>query len=303
MLLLYSEYITYVSDSEFVPLQSMCGIGQVYCFDALTLEKKFIVITYPVPRVGEHGAYGINTGYGPLAVGPRWLAYSPNRPFYLNTGRVSSKSLSSSASPSTSPGNGTMMARYAVESSKHLAAGLLTLGDLGYEKLSKYYPKLLPDSPSSPGWISGKLVASEPENAGMVSANIDSFLFGWTKEFKYLVFQILVEVLTEFLLQIAVKDLVCSEVISQFRAHTSPISALCFDPSGTLLVTASLHGNNLNIFRIMPCHKCGGSSSGDWSTSYVHLYKLHRGITNAVSISTLFFVIYSVKLSYPFERC
>lgn len=86
------------------------------------------------------------------------------------------------------------------------------------------------------------------------------------------------------------KDLVCSEVISQFRAHTSPISALCFDPSGTLLVTASVHGNNMNIFRIMPIHKCGGSGSGDWSSSFVHLYKLYRGMTSAVStLSSLSF--------------
>ena len=96
------------------------------------------------------------------------------------------------------------------------------------------------------------------------------------------------------LLQIVVKDLVCSEVIAQFRAHTSPIMALCFDPSGTLLVTASVHGNNMNIFRIMPSHKCGGSGSSDWSTSYVHLYKLYRGITSAVSICIVFFVYCSL---------
>ncbi|GER24789.1 homolog of yeast autophagy 18 (ATG18) G [Striga asiatica] len=221
---------------------------QIYCFDTLTLEKKFIVVTYPVPRVGDQGGFGINTGYGPMSVGSRWLAYPPNRPFLLNTGRVSPKTLASSVSPSTSPGSSSAMARYAVESSRNLAAGLLTLGDIGYKKLSKYYPELLPDSPSSPGWKAGKLAASEPENAGVV----------------------------------VVKDLISLEVVSQFRAHTSPISALCFDPSGTLLVTASIHGNNINIFRIMPCNKCGGSGSGDWSTSYVHLYKLYRGITSAV---------------------
>ncbi|CAA0828144.1 Autophagy-related protein 18g [Striga hermonthica] len=221
---------------------------QIYCFDTLTLEKKFIVVTYPVPRVGDQGGFGINTGYGPMAVGSRWLAYPPNRPFLLNTGRVSPKTLASSVSPSTSPGSSSVMARYAVESSRNLAAGLLTLGDIGYKKLSKYYPELLPDSPSSPGWKAGKLAASEPENAGVI----------------------------------VVKDLISLEIVSQFRAHTSPISALCFDPSGTLLVTASIHGNNINIFRIMPCNKCGGSGSGDWSTSYVHLYKLYRGITSAV---------------------
>lgn len=138
------------------------SVVQVYCFDTLTLEKKFIVITYPVPRVGEQGAFGVNTGYGPMALGPRWLAYSPNRPFLLNTGRVSPKSLSSSGSPSTSPGSGAMMARA-------IASGLYTLGDMGYKKFSKYCPEMLPDSPSSPGWKAGKLAAAEPENAGVVS--------------------------------------------------------------------------------------------------------------------------------------
>ncbi|XP_047941744.1 autophagy-related protein 18g-like isoform X3 [Salvia hispanica] len=250
-----NEYVKVIDFKSAVFMVRCCprvvAIGleeQIYCFDTLTLEKKFIVLTYPVPRVGEQGSSGINMIYGPMALGSRWLAYPPNRPFLLNTGRVSPKSLASSVSPSTSPGSGTIMARYAVESSKNLAAGLLNLGDMGYKKLSKYYPELLPESPSgSPGWKAGKLAASEPENAGVI----------------------------------VVKDLVSSDVIAQFRAHTSPILALCFDPSGTLLVTASVHGNNMNIFRIMP-HKGGASGSGDWSTSYVHLYKLYRGITSAV---------------------
>ncbi|KAL2495098.1 BCAS3 domain-containing protein [Forsythia ovata] len=53
-------------------------------------------------------------------------------------------------------------------------------------------------------------------------------------------------------------------------------------PAGTLLVTASVHGNNINIFRIMPSQMRSESGCHDWSTSYVHLYKLHRGITTAV---------------------
>ncbi|KAK3193933.1 hypothetical protein Dsin_025243 [Dipteronia sinensis] len=83
---------------------------------------------------------------------------------------------------------------------------------------------------------------------------------------------------------VAVKDFVSRAVISQFKAHTSPLSALCFDPSGTLLVTASVYGNNINIFRIMPsCMRSGsGNQSYNWSSSHVHLYKLHRGITSAM---------------------
>lgn len=81
-----------------------------------------------------------------------------------------------------------------------------------------------------------------------------------------------------------IKDFVTKDIISQFRAHTSPISALCFDPSGTLLVTASVYGHNINVFRILPTSIPNGSGSTryDWSSSHVHLYKLYRGLTAAV---------------------
>lgn len=90
-------------------------------------------------------------------------------------------------------------------------------------------------------------------------------------------------------LQVIVKDFASRAIISQFKAHSSPISALCFDPSGTLLVTASVYGNSINIFRIMPscARKGSGVPSCDWSATHVHLYRLHRGITPAVSISWL----------------
>ncbi|MFQ6661276.1 hypothetical protein Gotur_029492 [Gossypium turneri] len=232
---------------------------QIYCFDALTLENKFSVLTYPVPQAGGQGTLGINFGYGPMAVGPRWLAYASNNPLQSNTGRLSPQNLTPSpgVSPSTSPSSGSLVARYAMESSKQLAAGLINLGDMGYKTLSKYYQDLIPDGSGSPMSSNsgrkvgrGALHSAETDIAGTV----------------------------------VVKDFVSRAVISQFRAHTSPISALCFDPSGTLLVTASIHGNNINIFRIMPSltKNGSGSQSYDWSSSHVHLYKLHRGMTSAV---------------------
>ncbi|GAB4835876.1 hypothetical protein Ancab_000794 [Ancistrocladus abbreviatus] len=234
-------------------------VSQIYCFDALTLESLFSVLTYPVPQLGGQGMGGINIGYGPMDVGPRWLAYASNNPLLTSMGRLSPQSLTPSpgVSPSTSPSNGTLVTRYAMESSKQLAAGLINLGDMGYKTLSKYCQELLPDGPSSPvtsslGSKIGRpsLHSAETDTAGMV----------------------------------VIKDFVSRAVVSQFRAHTSPISALCFDPSGTLLVTASIHGNNINIFRIMPsCSQNGlGSQSYNWTSSHVHLYKLHRGITSAV---------------------
>ena len=85
-----------------------------------------------------------------------------------------------------------------------------------------------------------------------------------------------------------VRDFDTKVVIAQFRAHTSPLSALCFDPTGTLLVTASIHGHNINVFRIMPVTNMNGANTGlyDASASHVHLYKLSRGMTNAVRSST-----------------
>lgn len=229
---------------------------QIYCFDALTLENKFSVLTYPVPQLGGQGLAGVNIGYGPMDVGLRWLAYASNNPLLSNMGRLSPQSLTPSpgVSPSTSPSSGSLVARYAMESSKQLAAGIINLGDMGYKTLSKYCQELRPDGSSSPvsshsSWKVGRVAShsNETDSAGMV----------------------------------VVKDFVSRAVVSQFRAHTSPISALCFDPSGTLLVTASIHGNNINIFRIMP--SCSQNASGyDWNASHVHLYKLHRGMTSAV---------------------
>ncbi|CAI0432186.1 unnamed protein product [Linum tenue] len=242
---------------------------QIYCFDALTLENKFSVLTYPVPQLGIQGGIGANTGYGPMAVGPRWLAYASDNPLLSNTGRLSPQSLTPpmGVSPSTSPGSGNLVARYAMESSKQLATGLMSLGDMGYKTLSRYCQDFIADgsgSPVSPNscWKVGRVAAhsADADTAGMV----------------------------------VVKDFISRAVISQFRAHTSPISALCFDPSGTLLVTASIHGNNINIFRIMPSSVHGGSGAKNynWSSSHVHLYKLHRGITSAV-IQDICFSSYS----------
>ncbi|KAG5374723.1 hypothetical protein IGI04_039319 [Brassica rapa subsp. trilocularis] len=230
---------------------------QIYCFDALTLENKFSVLTYPVPQPVRQGTTRVNVGYGPMAVGPRWLAYASNSAMAMKTGRLSPQSFvsSPSLSPSRATGGSSVMARYAMESSKQLANGLLNLGDMGYKTLSKYYQEMLPDgsnSPASPNsvWKVGGGAGLDAENAGMV----------------------------------AVKDLVSGAVVSQFKAHTSPVSALCFDPSGTLLVTASVCGNNINVFQIMPSrsHSAPGDLSYECDTSHVHLFKLHRGITSAI---------------------
>ncbi|XP_073005372.1 autophagy-related protein 18f-like isoform X2 [Typha latifolia] len=225
--------------------------SQIHCFNSVTLEREYTILTNPI--VSAIPGSGV-TGYGPLAVGSRWLAYSGSPVAISDSGRVNSQLLSPT-SVSLPPPDGSLVALYAKESSKQLAAGIVTIADIGYKKLSKYCSDLLPNdnrsikignsSTKDNGTMNEH--TSDDENAGMV----------------------------------IVRDIVSKSVVVQFRAHTSSISALCFDPSGTLLVTASIHGRDINIFCIMPSLQ-GSSQRSDVNGTYVHLYRLQRGITNAI---------------------
>lgn len=225
--------------------------AQVHCFNAATLEREYTILTNPVvtscPSSGS-------IGYGPLALGPRWLAYSGSPVDVSNAGRVSPQHLTPSASFPSSLSNGSRVAQYAVESSKHLAVGIATLGDIGYKKLSRYCSELLPESNHS-------------VPSGVSRSKANGIVNGKNGHLPDM----------ESVGMVIVKDVVSKSVITQFRAHKSPIAALCFDPSGTLLVTASVMGHNINVFRIKPEH-----STSDFGGSCVHLYRLQRGLTNAI---------------------
>lgn len=49
---------------------------------------------------------------------------------------------------------------------------------------------------------------------------------------------------------VMVRDVVSRAVVAHFRGHTAPLLLLQWDASGTLLVTASVHGHNVNIFQV-----------------------------------------------------
>ncbi|RDX72115.1 Autophagy-related protein 18f, partial [Mucuna pruriens] len=224
---------------------------QIHCLSVTTLETEYTLLTNPIVT-GCLGSGGI--GFGPLAVGPRWLAYSGSPAVTASSGHVCPQHLTTSASFPGFSSNGSLVAHYAKESSKHLAAGIMALGDVGYRKFSKYCSELLSDSSGSIQFVNSsskenRIVndhSTEVDNIGMV----------------------------------IVRDIVSKNVIAQFQAHKSPISALCFDPSGTILVTASDQGHNINVFKIIPGYE--RVSASDTGPSYVHLYRLQRGFTNAV---------------------
>ncbi|KAJ4809153.1 Autophagy-related protein 18 [Rhynchospora pubera] len=225
---------------------------QIHCFNAVTLEREYTILTLPISSTVS-GSGGI--GYGPLAVGPRWIAYTGSPVTVSDAGRVSPQILnppnSGNSVVSSSVPNGSLVAHYAKESSRQLAAGIVILGDMGYRKLSEYLPK---NGKGSSGMNGSSLPRA---NGHSVNIHTDNDHAG----------------------MVIVRDIVSKQVIVQFRAHTSPISALCFDPSGTLLVTASVHGQNINVFRIIPP---APNSESDASGTYIHLYRLQRGFTNAV---------------------
>jgi hypothetical protein len=76
---------------------------------------------------------------------------------------------------------------------------------------------------------------------------------------------------------VIVRNMVSRSTLVHFRAHTSPLLLLRFDSSGTLLVTASVHGHTINIFQL--CSSAAGSSQAG---SALHLFRLSRGMTPAI---------------------
>jgi WD40 repeat protein len=80
---------------------------------------------------------------------------------------------------------------------------------------------------------------------------------------------------------IIIYDIVMKKVLTHFRAHSQPLSTIAFDPTGTLLVTASIGGHNFNVFQICPPPSLFSRDSTETTPSYRHLYKLVRGVTNA----------------------
>lgn len=62
---------------------------------------------------------------------------------------------------------------------------------------------------------------------------------------------------------VMVRDVVSRGVVAHWRAHTAPLLALAWDASGTLLVTASVHGHNIHVFQV-------GASLAPWLWVSLH---------------------------------
>jgi len=148
---------------------------QIQCIDAATMEREYTVLTSPTAAQ--------ILGYGPLGLGPRWIAYSGIPVPVPGTGRVSPQLLSLSPFVPPPGSNGSVVAYFAKESSKQLAAGIVTLGDVGYKKISKYCADFIPNGNGivkqrSSGYkvngaTNGHLIDSEYAGTGDTSYTVD----------------------------------------------------------------------------------------------------------------------------------
>ncbi|CAG7892535.1 unnamed protein product [Brassica rapa] len=208
---------------------------QIHCFDAKTLVEEYNIHTNSI----AYGSLGV--GYGPLAVGPRWIAYSGSRIDESSSTVFTSELLPLSSSPG--------VAQFALESSKHIVTGIARLGGKGYKSLSNFCAEGLPN-PYLPGFKGiGGGASEKAQDAGDIG-------------------------------MVIISDVISKSVICQFKAHKNPISALSFDPSGMLLVSASTQGHNINVFKIMP--RISNTSDAPPIECFMHLFRLHRGYTYAV---------------------
>ncbi|KAG1133355.1 hypothetical protein G6F42_001503 [Rhizopus arrhizus] len=117
---------------------------------------------------------------------------------------------------------------------KEVVSGMKSLGEFSYHQLSNYF-----STPTSP--ITDKKVITP---SGMVMIRDTQALI--TRN---------------------------NSIIAHFRPHTHPISCLSFNPSGTLLLSASKQGHTFHIFSILTNILAVGNVS--------HLYSLSRGYTDA----------------------
>ena len=73
-----------------------------------------------------------------------------------------------------------------------------------------------------------------------------------------------------------VRDVVQRHLVAHFRAHESPLSLLEFDPSGSLLITASIRGHSIYLFQICP-PEGRSAKAGLRIGSAVRLYRCGAG--------------------------
>eukprot|EP00884_Botryococcus_braunii_P017551 jgi/Botrbrau1/447/Bobra.110_2s0094.2 len=222
--------------------------AQILVHDAVSLECIWSHVTYPAPCTMQllHGEV-LHAGTAvPLALGPRWLAFASNIA-HTSAGCAVPQRINGALNGETKLSSSLeAMSRMAKAAAKHSGKQLLHLGEAGRRYITSQYEQ----------WMQNGHESCSADHCDTQSSSGD--IMG----------------------TVQVWDVVTRVLVAHFRAHDSPLLMLEFDPSGTLLVTASTVGHNINIFHIRPVPGQHGSSTHP-SGKAIHLYKLCRGLTSA----------------------
>lgn len=231
-------------------------VGKLAVFDARTFEDRFTVTTcYPSPGLEDN----------PTALGDRWLAYGERRyDVYLESrgGRCSELTSTYTASVFHAAKSITKGLR---ELSEGLACKFSSSGGTQFPAGAVVGGCVLPNHAtpagvSPPGGCQGGLVTVlDVDTAGAAAGETELEEDGRT----------------------TTRDSTRG-VIAHFQAHTMPLVHLCFDRSGTLLLTADKSGHSFHVFRVEP-HPLRPALA-----SVHHLYTLYRGDTTAKVVDMAF---------------
>ncbi|KAI9312209.1 hypothetical protein BX666DRAFT_1989627 [Dichotomocladium elegans] len=216
---------------------------------------------------------------GPVfTLGARFLAYGTSAPV-LNDDLVMGKRKGIS-----SRGLGVLQGDKDVKDiAKDVVSGVKSLSEFGYQTLSNYFsnnqphkiPSVSAPTPRAISPINGRYDDQRSMNATSstysATAGSTGATSGTHNKKQPASGMVIIRDIAR-LPSTPTRNMSASTVV-HFRPHTHPLSCLCFNPAGTLLLSASKQGHTFHIFSIVPSSTVPGNVS--------HIYTLARGYTDA----------------------
>ena len=229
----------------------------IYVFDSVTMEKLVTLNTYP--NIGTMGV---------VALGSRWIAYPGNQPI-VNGRNVSSTQVSASDK----------LVEVAKDVAKDLASGLYYFGKKTLQDYIYTDNTTTTTNNNNINYNDNTSTSTASSNSSNANNSQES-----TEVYN-----------SEYAGTVIVYDIFSGKIVAHFQAQSQAISAMAFDPTGTLLVTSSIEGHNFHVFKIGNNSTSASTTGTTNSTSassgisnHSHLYKLQRGLTNATILDISF---------------
>eukprot|EP00123_Amoebidium_parasiticum_P003256 comp14548_c0_seq1/m.10778 comp14548_c0_seq1/g.10778 ORF comp14548_c0_seq1/g.10778 comp14548_c0_seq1/m.10778 type:complete len:936 (-) comp14548_c0_seq1:45-2852(-) len=230
----------------------------LYAFHPHTLENAFSVNGFRAPPGGRSC---------PVALGKRWLAYATDHPVPTRFKLAQGVGVEYGAGEENASAAAMAVAK---DVAKDIASGLYYLGQTGVHTVSSYFSPTSSlqsiNTPASSPAPPQKQAASQPPARDSKDGRIAG--------------------------AVVVRDIETKALVAVFQAHqTHAVSNLAFDPTGTLLATASVQGHTFNVFHfaqrppprpshLLPVHDDSSANNTPVIAPW-HIYCLNRGVTSA----------------------